>query len=451
VDTTARALNPRGTEVLAAVADATVKLYAESLAVQARIDMDAILTTVTSTISELIPATCMAVLMKADPDTSRVVFADHTNPAMALYLETYVAALLRPGEAPTAGISQGVIESGTPKFVSKIPVQSLRSMLSVFGQTYTSEHAMPMAVELISMLVVPMRSGPAIVGALGLTDWTGGDAVNEDDIGWMQRVADRVGITIDNAQLRNKALDRVDRITALSDVALAMTSSQDLRLTLKLILERVVGALHVEAADVLLLDDENKMVFVAASAGFHLAPSSEFRFPFPPDMAKRSLFERRIDSPAPVEWMGQHRRSILAREGLNTYTAIPMAVGERVVGAFEVFSRGQQDADPEWLTFLDAMASHAAIAVDHAALHDELRRIGGAPVASRLPAPTLSEREREILSLVVEGAGNRDISEKLHLSQNTIKFHIRQLLDKADVANRTELAAKALQRRWLQS
>src|SRR5207244_8250349 len=99
---------PRGTEVLAAVADATVKLYAESLAVQARIDTDAILTTVTSTISELIPATCMAVLMKADPDTSRVVFADHTNPAIAQYLETYVAALLRPGEAPTAGISQGV-------------------------------------------------------------------------------------------------------------------------------------------------------------------------------------------------------------------------------------------------------------------------------------------------------------------------------------------------------
>src|SRR5437879_11667763 len=212
--------------------------------------MDAILTTVTSTISELIPATCMAVLMKADPDTSRVVFADHTNPAMALYLETYVAALLRPGEAPTAGISQGVIESGTPKFILKIPVQRLRSTLSFFGQTYTSEHAMPMAVELISMLVVPMRSGPAIVGALGLTDWTGGDAVNEDDIGWMQRVADRVGITIDNAQLRNKALDRVDRITALSDVALAMTSIQDLRLTSKLTLERWSGARRVRAPGV---------------------------------------------------------------------------------------------------------------------------------------------------------------------------------------------------------
>src|SRR3989440_10858319 len=163
------------------------------------------------------------------------------------------------------------------------------------------------------------------------------------------------------------------------------------------------------------------MVFVAASAGFHLAPSSEFRFPFPPDMAKRSLFERRIGSPAPVEWWRQHRRSILAREGLNTYTAIPMAVGEKVVGAFEVFSRGQQDADPEWLTFLDAMASHAAIAVDHAALHDELRRIGGAPVASRLPAPTFGGGARGVLSLRVEGAGNSGDGRKTHPSTETIK------------------------------
>ncbi len=41
------------------------------------------------------------------------------------------------------------------------------------------------------------------------------------------------------------------------------------------------------------------------------------------------------------------------------------------------------------------------------------------------------------------------MAEKLHLSQNTIKFHIRQLLEKAEVANRTELATKAVQQGWL--
>src|SRR5207249_11914 len=100
VSTTPNALDsPRGAQVLAAVADATVKLYSEVLAVQARVDIDAILTTVTSTISRHVPATCVAVQMKSDPDTSRVVFGDHTYPAMVRYLDEYVTALLRPGEA----------------------------------------------------------------------------------------------------------------------------------------------------------------------------------------------------------------------------------------------------------------------------------------------------------------------------------------------------------------
>lgn len=447
--TTSAVENPRGAAVLAAVADATVKLYGVSLAVQARIDTDAILTTVTSTISKLVPATCMAVLMKADPDTSRVVFADHTNPAMVRYLDEYVTALLRPGVAPTTGISQGVIESGSPRFISKISASRLRSMLSEFGQNYTREHTLPMAVESISALVVPMRSGPAVVGALAITDWSGGDVVTEADMEWMQRVADRIGLTVDNAQLRNKAIDRVERIRALSDVALAIATSQDLRLTLKLIVERMTAMQGVDAADVLLLDDADSTVSVAASAGFHVALTPDFRFAVPPDTSPRSLFERGIGSPAAVDWLGQYRRSFVAREGLKTYTAIPLTVGEKVVGALELFSRAARESDPEWLSFLDAMASHAAIAVDNATMHDELRRMDRAPIGPRVPPPALTEREREILTLVVEGASNRGIGDRLHLSENTIKFHVRQLLEKAGVVNRTELAARAVQRRWL--
>jgi DNA-binding CsgD family transcriptional regulator len=447
--TTSALENPRGAEVLAAVADAIVRLYGASLAVQARIDTDAILTAVTSTISDLIPATCMAVLMKADPDTSRVVFADHSNPAMVRYLDEYVTALLRPGVAPTTGISQRVIESGSPRFMSKISVGRLRSMLSEFGQNYTLEHRLPIAAETISALVVPMRSGPAIVGSLAITDWTGGEVVTEADVEWMQRVADRVGLTIDNAQLRNKAIDRVDRIRALTDVALAIVSSQDLRLTLKLIVERVTAMAGVDAADVLLLDDSDNTVFIAASAGFHIALTPDFRFPVPPGTSPRSLFERAVGAPAPVDWLGQHRRSFVAREGLKIYTAIPLTIGEMVVGALELFSRTVHEPDPEWLSFLDAMASHAAIAVDNANMHEELRRVDRTQVGSRVPPPMLSEREREILTLVVEGASNRDIADKLHLSQNTIKFHVRQLLEKAGVVNRTELASRAVQRRWL--
>jgi len=89
------------------------------------------------------------------------------------------------------------------------------------------------------------------------------------------------------------------------------------------------------------------------------------------------------------------------------------------------------------------------VAYDNTTAHDALRRTGHTQAPHRAPAPAWSEREREILQLIVDGASNRDAAEKLHLSQNTIKFHVRQLLEKAQVANRTELASKALHQGWV--
>ncbi|MDD5982685.1 MAG: LuxR family transcriptional regulator [Solobacterium sp.] len=51
----------------------------------------------------------------------------------------------------------------------------------------------------------------------------------------------------------------------------------------------------------------------------------------------------------------------------------------------------------------------------------------------------LSLRETEVLKLIEEGASNGEISSKLFISENTVKFHVRNILKKTDCANRVEL------------
>jgi DNA-binding CsgD family transcriptional regulator/AraC-like DNA-binding protein len=347
------------------------------------------------------------------------------------------------------GLSRRVIETGQSVFFSRLGRDGFKAMISEGGQRYQAEHPMPITSDFIGLLMVPMRSGPAIVGTLALFDWRAAEVLTESDIEWVQRVADRTGLTIDNAQLRNKAMDRAERIAALSDAALAITAGQDLKLTLKLILDRVISTLRVEAADVLLVDEADNALVVAAGSGFRSVSTFDLRFQISAEVAKRWVVEHNIGSPSAMDWIGQSRRWMAAREGLKSYTAAPLIVREKFVGALEVFSRAPLEPDPEWLDFLDAMGSHAAIAVDNAAMRDALGRRGQGPHAPRIPPPTLSEREREILRLVVGGATNREVAEALHLSQNTIKFHMRQLLEKADVANRTELATRAMHEGWL--
>ncbi len=59
---------------------------------------------------------------------------------------------------------------------------------------------------------------------------------------------------------------------------------------------------------------------------------------------------------------------------------------------------------------------------------------------------SLSERQREVISLVVNGMTNREIASTLIITENTVKVHLRNILDKLDLRNRQQLAAFAAQR-----
>ncbi len=55
----------------------------------------------------------------------------------------------------------------------------------------------------------------------------------------------------------------------------------------------------------------------------------------------------------------------------------------------------------------------------------------------------LTERELEILRIVTTGATNQQVAEQLGISENTVKSHVRSMLDKTGFRSRTELAIKA--------
>lgn len=63
--------------------------------------------------------------------------------------------------------------------------------------------------------------------------------------------------------------------------------------------------------------------------------------------------------------------------------------------------------------------------------------------ALRAPRVTLTERERDVLMLVDEGAANKDIAARLFISESTVKTHIVHLLEKLGVASRTAAASEA--------
>jgi DNA-binding NarL/FixJ family response regulator len=58
------------------------------------------------------------------------------------------------------------------------------------------------------------------------------------------------------------------------------------------------------------------------------------------------------------------------------------------------------------------------------------------------PGEPLTTREIDVLSLLAEGAGNKEIAARLHISEHTVKFHVSSILAKLGAATRTEAVSR---------
>jgi DNA-binding NarL/FixJ family response regulator len=76
-------------------------------------------------------------------------------------------------------------------------------------------------------------------------------------------------------------------------------------------------------------------------------------------------------------------------------------------------------------------------------LLDEFRTQAKA-VASADDVEVLSAREHEILGLVAQGMMNKEVAEKLFISENTVKYHMKNILDKLHLQNRAQVIAWAV-------
>lgn len=66
-----------------------------------------------------------------------------------------------------------------------------------------------------------------------------------------------------------------------------------------------------------------------------------------------------------------------------------------------------------------------------------------------LEAERLSAREMEVLALVAEGQGNKEIGEQLSISERTVKNHLTGIMTKLRAADRTHAVVTAIRLGWL--
>jgi DNA-binding NarL/FixJ family response regulator len=67
-------------------------------------------------------------------------------------------------------------------------------------------------------------------------------------------------------------------------------------------------------------------------------------------------------------------------------------------------------------------------------------------LAERTPLEELTPREHEVLRCITQGQNNRDIAERLHIAEKTVRIHVSSVLDKMGARDRTQATIYAIQR-----
>jgi DNA-binding NarL/FixJ family response regulator len=122
------------------------------------------------------------------------------------------------------------------------------------------------------------------------------------------------------------------------------------------------------------------------------------------------------------------------KAGANGYLLKEISV-EEVASAIRAVVQGQSLISPSMASkLLNEFNSLARQAAD--------RR-------EQLPAPVLTARELEVLKLVARGMSNRDVADQLYISENTVKNHVRNILEKLHLHSRMEAVMYAVRKRLL--
>lgn len=235
-----------------------------------------------------------------------------------------------------------------------------------------------------SSIALPLMDGPKGFGVFNIYAPVP-DAFDKEEITLLTELSNDFAdgiINIRTHEGKRAAEERVkrslERLTALRDIDMAISSTFDLKVTLNILLDHVVAKLGVDAADVLLLNPHSQMLEHVSGRGFATLAASMVSQRLGEGYAGTVALERRqiiltgLSGMAGIE--DKRLRALKEMEGFNFYIGLPLVAKGTVKGVLEIYHKSALRPDLEWLEFLASLAGQAAIAMENSLMLTELQR-----------------------------------------------------------------------------
>lgn len=169
---------------------------------------------------------------------------------------------------------------------------------------------------------------------------------------------------------------QLEHITSLRTIDMAITGIVNLKMILNIVLDQLIAGLKVDAADILLFNQNSFELEYAASRGFRTSALQHTHLHIGESYAGQAAMERRvIYIPDLHQDMANFSHAQdFSEEKFISYYGVPLIAKGEVKGVLEIFHRESLEPTSEWLDFLDSLAGQASIAIDNANLFEKMQK-----------------------------------------------------------------------------
>ena len=248
--------------------------------------------------------------------------------------------------------------------------------------------------EIISKLdaeiYVPLNVKRELVGMFSFGPKLSEQAYSNEDKRTLLTLAHQTGVAVQNAQLFSTAQQelhqrretekrlklQLQRLSALQNINVAITTNFDLQIPLYLLLEQATEQLGVDAADILLYDEENQQLFFVAGRGFQTDALRYTKLDLGQGLAGQAA--ETMDTihikDLRLEETSLNKAPLITNEEFVAYYGVPLIAKGKIQGVLELFHRSTLEPDEDWMNFLNTLTSETAIAVDNAQMFRDLEK-----------------------------------------------------------------------------
>ena len=323
-----------------------------------------------------------------------------------------------PGASPAEPLP--VDESSVVGWVASHK-QSLRIGDLRQSEWHSIYQRLPADKEMRAELAVPLiGAGGSLEGVLNIES-PRPHSFTEDDQHLLEAFATQAVVALQEMRL-------LDATQKFAEVLLRAEKDE----LLKLIVDQACALINVSGSTIWTID-EAEVVLQQATPGFRLERRARF---------KGSVTEEAIQKSRPViiddvrtDPRFQGYSTKFNEDWLMAMVVPLMLPNKRALGSISLYAAAPRDFSSWDKKLLVRLADHAAIAMQNLEGLAKLKR-----------PSNLSQREQEVLELLIDGHSNKDIAEALTVSVNTVKKHLQGIYSKFNVESRAAAVAKALGR-----